>query len=272
MLVRKADGSLEEFNQQKIINTCLRAGVTEDEAEKIAGEVSKKIYDGIPTNRVLKLVLSYLDRYDKTASAIYGLRSAIARLCTEGYVFEKFIQKLLEEYGYSTIHGTIVSGSCVGHEVDVIAEKENQKILVECKHHVDYHTYTGLHVGLEVWAMFDDIHSKSSEYSNVMIVCNTKFSEHCIQYAECKKLFLLGWKHSSFKEIPQLELAIEEKKLYPVTMLTKAGKNEIKSLYNNNIITLKDLLKQNSIELSKTTGIKKWTSDSLINEASSIMR
>ncbi|GAI02479.1 unnamed protein product, partial [marine sediment metagenome] len=53
----------------------------------------------------------------------------------EGFVFEKYIAKILREYGFITEVGRILNGHCVNHEVDVIAKKENQVCMIECKYH-----------------------------------------------------------------------------------------------------------------------------------------
>lgn len=62
--VIKSDGRKEEFNPQKIIKACLKAGTSEEIAKRIADEVSKKFYNGMPTREIRNIVISLLNSYD----------------------------------------------------------------------------------------------------------------------------------------------------------------------------------------------------------------
>ena len=53
--VTKADGSRQLFDREKIIRTCLRMGATRTIAYKIVREIENQLYDGIKTEKILKI-------------------------------------------------------------------------------------------------------------------------------------------------------------------------------------------------------------------------
>jgi len=52
-----------------------------------------------------------------------------------GYPFERFIGAILEHQGYRVEIGIFAKGHCVMHEVDVIADMDDLRYMVECKFH-----------------------------------------------------------------------------------------------------------------------------------------
>ena len=88
----------------------------------------------------------------------------------------------------------IVPGRCVEHEIDAIANKDKETILVEVKHHFQFHTYTGVSVFLEVQAELEDLidgfqnKRHNSDFSKALVVCSTKISDHAKRYALCKNI------------------------------------------------------------------------------------
>ena len=90
ILVTKSSGSTEPFNREKILRTCMRAGASKQTAEKISSEIEKKIYNGISTREILKLVLSLLKKENTAAASRYDLSGALLRLGPAGFGFETF--------------------------------------------------------------------------------------------------------------------------------------------------------------------------------------
>lgn len=274
MDVTKADGRLERFDSEKIMQTCLRAGVSEEDAAKVVSEVSERVYDKMPTRELLGIILKVLKKYSEPASLRYNLRQAIGDMDGDGAVFEVYVQKLLESYGYATQHATLVAGKCVEHEVDIIAKKDGRTIMVECKHHREFHTYTSMKVGLEVWAAFEDMNAGNKKFDEAWLVCNTKYSEHCIKYAACKGVTTIGWKYPPHRSAPpdmSLEAMVEDRKLYPVTLLQL--KEDVKQrLFSAGIITIRDMLSQDITTLARNAGLKAPTLKVLVEKARIIER
>ncbi len=215
----KYDGRREEFNPEKIRQSCLRSGATPEIAEEIVDYANKKVYSGMSTKKLMKLVYAKLNRVCGKHIAIrYSLKEAITELGPEGYEFEWYIAHLLRGKGYRTVHSPEpkLRGRWVEHEIDVLAEKGSEKIIIECKHHFRSHTWTGLEVPLVQWARLDDLNGNANGITGAWVVTNTKFSEHAIRYANGKGMRLTGW---NYPPGAGLEKMIEERCEYPLTVL-----------------------------------------------------
>jgi len=69
--VLKRGGKLEMFDAEKIVKSCVAAGVPEKEAKKVAEEASNRLYFNIPTNEIRKMIIKKLGKIDKKAAAAY---------------------------------------------------------------------------------------------------------------------------------------------------------------------------------------------------------
>ncbi|MCS7144054.1 MAG: ATP cone domain-containing protein [Archaeoglobaceae archaeon] len=257
MLVKKRDGRLEEFNEDKLIRTLIRAGLSEDKAELVAKEVESRIYDGINTNEILEIALEIVGKYSKKVSTVYGLKSSLLRLGPSGYRFEKFVSALLKEFGYKTITNQLIEGKCALHEIDVIAEKK-KKFLIECKFH-NTPTYTGLKDVLYSYARYLDIIESGKDFDAIWLFTNTKFSSDAIRYANCRGLLLTGWR---YPENEGIEFMLESKKLYPITVLSLKD-FEIGQLLKEGFAFCKDLV-ENSKKVREVLGKR---GESILEEA-----
>ena len=152
--VTKADGRRQVFDKLKIARTCVRMGASKEEAENIAEKIEKKIQDGTTTKKILQMIFSELENYRPEVKHIIDLREAISLLRPKPD-FEKFVAEILKSLGYQIQTNQIVSGKCVGHEIDVIAHNRNEIIYVEVKHHMQHHTFTGVDVFLEANSTLD---------------------------------------------------------------------------------------------------------------------
>ncbi len=201
--VLKRDGRKEEFRREKIIRTCKRVGASEGIAKKIAKEVESRIYDGITTDEILALVADLLSRHEYSKGIRYNLKNSLLRLGPSGFRFEKFVARLLEEYGYSTRTNVYVEGKCARHEIDIIAEKD-KRYLVECKFH-NLPIYTGLKEVMYTYARFLDVDEyvdecveridastgiekmRATKFDKAWVFTNTKFSEGGEEICEVSK-------------------------------------------------------------------------------------
>ena len=272
MLIIKASGKKEEFNKEKIKSTCRRAGAPEWLAEKISENIRKKIRENITTKEILQLTLSMLDKEMPNIAARYDLKGAIMRLGPAGYEFEKFMANLFTRYGYKTTINKIIKGKCISHEIDIISEKENEKILIECKYHNSSGIYTGVHDILYTKARFDDIingykSNNINSFTNCQLVSNTRFSSEVIKYAKCMGILLLGWDYP--KE--NIRTMLENKNLYPITVMRGLSKYMQSKLINGGIVFCIDLLENDILSLSSNIGITKKHLAALKKEAEKII-
>jgi hypothetical protein len=272
--VIKRDGRKEEFNRWKILRTCKRAGAPQKVAEKIAEEVEKRVYDGITTGEVLKMVIELLEKHAYSQAARYDLKMALLRLGPAGYEFEKFIARLLEEYDYDTTTNVYVKGKCVTHEVDVIAEKDGRKYMVECKFHNIPGIYTGLKEVMYTYARFLDIldgfrdGKNDTGFVSSWIFTNTKFSGDAKRFAECRGVMLTGWRYPEGRGIESL---LEAKNLYPITVL-RISRELKESLINAGYVFCRDLLRTGVKDLSRVTGVKLEKIKMIVEEARRVVR
>ena len=256
--VTKADGSKQPFDKQKIINTCLRLQATPEQAQSIADKIEAKAYDGIPTKKILQMVFQYMKKYRPAIGYQIDLKQAIAMLRSKPD-FEIFVAKLFEAMGYEVDINLIIQGKCIEHEIDVVAKKGNEIILVEAKHHVNHHTYSGLDVFLQLNSTLEDLKlghesgKNNFKFTRAILICNTKVSDHARRYALCRGLEFIAWK---FPPEKGLERLIEDYKLYPITFLKEIERDEAYKLADVGIVTVKQLL-DDAEKISRKSGINK---------------
>ncbi len=271
MFVLKASGAKEEFQREKIKSTCMRSGTSKKMAEEIASTVEKKAYDGISTREILKMTLILLEKHKPEIAARYDLKGAIMRLGPAGYEFEQMVAELLKEYGYRTQWHSIIQGMCVSHEVDVIAEK-GKTFMIECKYHNSSGIYTGIKDALYTYARFLDLQEgflakKCQKFDLPWLFCNTKFSQDVIHYASCKHMLLTGW---NFPRESSLQKLLEDKRLYPITVLRRLDMYSQQRLAESGLLFCKDLLAKSFDELRELTNIKPTQLKLLIEDAEKI--
>ncbi len=168
------------------------------------------------------------------------MKRAIAELGPSGFPFEKFISEIYKAKGYEAITGQIVAGSCVDHEIDVVAWKDRELVMVEAKFHNEPGLKSDLKVALYVKARYDDLKDNEYDYggknhkiSDFYLFTNTKFTDHAIRYAECKGLSLVGW---NYPPKGNLEDLVTETKLHPLTSLVTLSQTEKRTLLDNGLI------------------------------------
>lgn len=262
MWVVKASGETEKFDKEKIKRTCLRAGASQKLATKISKQVENKAYDGISTKEILDITLKLLRKEMLPLAARYDLKGAMFRLGPTGFTFENLVSEILKEYGYKTIVHSMIKGACIYHEIDVIATrmkigKQPKVYMIECKYHNLPGVYSKVKDILYTYARFLDLSEGYKKgfclkFNKPWLISNTKFSEDTIQYAKCKNILLTGWRYPPGLG---LEMLIEKKKLYPITMLRGLDKYSQERLATAGLVLAIDLIRKNVKELNKTTGI-----------------
>jgi len=267
VFVLKANGEKARFERNKIIGTCLRSGVSRKNAERIASEVANRVRDGMRTKDVLKMVLQKLDALETGHGEKYRLREAVSALNPEFNEFEKYVAHLLQAHGYKTKWNQIVQGQIIEHQVDVIAEKDGKKLLVECKHHRNPHRMTGLDVPLTYWAILDDIQKGKNYYDNMWLVTNTKFSMHAIKYARAKGLIMTGWAQPKANELSTLA---HKTGLYPITVLN-LQEQELTKISKAGFLLLNELVLTDEREFQRRTGLSKKRVSDILNKAGRVI-
>lgn len=244
--VKKASGQIEPFSEEKVMLSLRRAGIDQDMAKIILSQLESKLYNGIPTYKIYSDIFNYLKKENPVFLGKFNLKKAIMELGPSGYPFEKFIGALLKHYGYTVQTGVNVFGRCVNHEVDVVAEKENQHFMIECKFHNQPGGCSDVKVALYVKARFDDIAAVWKEktghqekFHQAWLVTNTRLTSDAIQYGECVGMKLIGWNYPTKGSLRDL---IEDSGLHPITCLTSLSSAQKQLLLSHDIVLCKDLL------------------------------
>lgn len=237
--VLKANKSYEPFSEQKVIDSIKRARIPHSLRGEVLTHVKSKLYEGISTQEIYRHILEYLNTSPKPyIKTRYSLKEAIMQLGPTGYPFEDFISKLLESQGYKTHVRQILSGRCVSHEIDVIAEREGRRAMIEAKFHNSPGVRSEVHVALYTQARFEDI--KTRNYvDEAWLVTNTKTTVDANTYAHCAGMHVISW---DYPEGAGLRELIEHSRLHPVTMLTTLAQSQKMTLLENHIVLCKDIL------------------------------
>jgi hypothetical protein len=252
-LIYKADGRKVQFNEKKILNTCIRAGASKKTAKRILKKVKSKIHRNMTSYDVYKKVLNVISQ-EKDLKALhqrYQLKNAIMRMGPAGFAFENYVASLLEYYDLqATGIRSKIKGKCATHEIDVIGMREDSKFLIECKYHSKHGVYTGLKESLYTHARFLDMQPR---FSGEIIFCNTKVSNHAKKYAKCIRQQIFSWRYPAKNS---LEKIIEKYNLYPITILN-LSQNELRIFSESNMMIAKDLLRYDDTKIARMTGISK---------------
>lgn len=269
IFITKASGEKSRYSEEKIRTSLKRVGATDEQIDPIINEISSKLYEGMPTKKIYRLAFNLLRDGPRHLAAKYHLKQAIMELGPSGYPFEKYVGEILNRQGYKTNVGQIMQGHCVTHEVDVIAEKENDFILIECKYHNLRGVFCDVKIPLYIYSRFKDLEKQwltdpnnGTKNHNGWLITNTRFSSDAIQYGTCVGLKLIGWDYpikGSLKE------QIDSLGLYPITCLTSLTKTEKQRLLDMKIVLCSEILQNETLLASH--GVKPSRISSVVKEA-----
>jgi len=259
----KASGQTEKFNPQKLINSLIRSGASEEIAQEIADKVEKQITPSTHTKYIYRLAKKYLKQYNRATDMRYSIKKALYALGPSGYPFEKYFARILKAYGYSVETNHFVQGYCVRHEVDILAGKANERFIIECKYHSNRGIPTDVKEALYIHSRYADIKkayeldrgNRSFSYHG-WLATNTRCTSDAIQYAECVGLRIISWK---YPEHGSLETMIEKKRLYPITILSSIRKDSIEMLISNGIILAQDIAQLDEHTFLEKSGLSPST-------------
>jgi hypothetical protein len=271
--VEKADGSLQPYDREKVRRLAVNMGVAPSDVEAVVQEVEERIYDGIPTRRLLAIVKKTAQKYKPSIEYLTNLRRAIALLRPKPD-FERYVQIVLRENGYEVDDGRILKGRCGEHEVDAIARKGGVTYFVEVKHHYSHHRMTGLDEGRIARAIVEDIQEghkagkNSFTIDKAMIVCNTKLTNHAKRYADCWGIEHIGWNHPADEN---LETMIQRSKLYPVSIIKGVTPAIRTSLFRADIITVPQLARMNPADVARRANLPEHKAAILVERARALL-
>lgn len=245
LIVTKASGEQVVFSMDKLRLSLRNSGATEEQVEKVIQVIEPQLFNGISTKKIYTWAFALLKKGNNSVAAKYQLKKAISEFGPSGFPFEKFIGKLFERKGYHVKIGLIVQGTCVSHELDVVASSEKEHMMMECKFHSLPGKMSDVKVPLYIHSRFNDVKSQwllnkqlKDKQLKAWVVTNTRFSPDALRYGTCAGLNLLSWDYPLNESI---KVMIDRFKHYPITCLTQITKTEKEQLLENNVVLCSEL-------------------------------
>ncbi|MGB8705164.1 MAG: restriction endonuclease [Gillisia sp.] len=238
----KSSGDRVDFSPSKLRSSLQKSGADAETVNSILKTVQEELYQDISTKEIYNRAFALLKKSKSVYASKYKLKKAIYELGPTGYFFENFIGALLKLSGYKVEIDKIVQGKCVSHEVDVVASRNEQLIMVECKFHSDKTQKCNVKIPLYIDSRYRDIVAryKNSPQSPTegWVVTNTRFTADAITYGRCSQLYLLSWDHPGKNSLKD---RIDRLGLYPITVSTLLTGREKQFLLSRNIVLCRQL-------------------------------
>lgn len=266
LYITKADGAKELFDEAKLVESLTNAGGTAEAVARTVEHVKNKIAEfsksqpsksaiAVTTSDIYRHAFDILRRESLPVATKYSLRRALAELGPDGFPFERFVADIFKDWKYDTLTDQVVKGSCVEHEVDVVAWNADKLIMVEAKFHNEFGLKSDLKVALYVKARIDDLKAagetfiyngkvgemqsdKKRKLDEGWLVTNTKFTDQAVRYGECVGLRMIGWNYPARGNLRDL---IIESRLHPFTCLSTLSNVDKKSLLKEGVILCKEI-------------------------------
>jgi hypothetical protein len=269
--VVKYDGEREPFSVKKVYDSAMRAGASSSLARRVSREIENEVYQNITTAEIFKRIRKKLKEENLQIALRFSLKEAMKKLGPAGFIFEDFVRRVLSCYGLKVGSSMIISGRCCKYEIDFLAEKENMVYLGECKYRNNQGDRIDVNVCLKSFAILEDVKSSGrfkDKAVDFLIVTNSRFTEEAMKYASCKGIELLGW---NYPKDEGLEDMVENKKLYPITILPSFKGYLADVLRKEGMMLVGDVLSFNIEKFSKRVNIPKKQLEALKREAETLI-
>jgi len=244
--VLKSSGKKVKFSLGKLKGSLRNSGADEKTINQIVDTVRDELYQGISTKEIYNRAFALLKKKKSVFASKYKLKRAIYELGPTGFPFERFVGAVLHYSGYQVDVGQIVKGKCVSHEVDIIAKKNGDFIIGECKFHSNHGNKCNVKVPLYIHSRYQDILSYYKEnYDNAScpnegwVVTNTRFTKEALAFGECMGLYMLSW---DYPKGNGLKDRIDRLGLYPITVSTLLSEREKQFLLSRDIVLCRQLI------------------------------
>lgn len=271
----KEDGQEEPFDADKLCYSLEQSGASKKLTQQVCQAITQKITPGANTTQIYRQALGYLIKEDLEASARYRLRRAVSELGPAGFLFEQFLEAVLQAHGYETERNVVMQGRCVDHEIDVIARKGTEECFIEAKYRNDAGGKTHIDTVMYADARLIDIasHHKDKQFDEyhhqMWVVTNTKFTDKAIQYGRCRRMKLIGWNYPGQGNLSEMIVAHN---LYPITVLPSITSYEREKFADHNIILVRDLLPLGEKGLMHDIGIPPQIAERVMEEVRKLVQ
>ena len=251
MSIRKSDGTTEPFEEEKLVGSLKRVNAPEEAIDEIVDQIEREMRDGMGTDEIYRRAFELLKKHSHRVAVKYSIRRAMLELGPDGFPFEKFVARIFNVWGYEAVTDQTLMGTCVEHEIDVVAWKDDELAMVEAKYHNEFGMKSDLKVALYVKARFDDLAKNDFDYGGKKrkltgryLFTNTKFTDKAITYSECNHTKLVGWNYPAKNNLHEI---IEQNGLHPITCITLLSHQQKKDLVGRNMLVCTDVIAHESI-------------------------
>ena len=241
---------------------------------QVVTAITSELESGSSTRSVYRKAFKLLSHHTDGVAARYSLKKAIAGLGPSGFPFEDFLARIFQMKGYRAETGVTLAGHCVPHEIDVLAIKDNEIILVEAKFHNDDSLNSDTKDVMYIKSRWDDLRDKDFEFSGTnyhmtkgMLITNTKFSSGAVAFASCKGMEIMGW---SYPRQNSLQQWIEKSGLHPLTCLTTLSSAQKKILIERGLILCREIL--HAPENLDSVGVNEQGKAAILKEIAAVMQ
>lgn len=242
----KSSGEKVKFSIDKLRASLHKTGADKETIDQIIDKVRDELYQGISTKEIYNRAFALLKKKKSYLASKYKLKKAIYELGPTGFPFERFVSELLKYSGYETEVGKILQGKCVKHEIDVIAHKDNETTLIECKFHSEQGLNCNVKIPLYIHSRYQDVKThwnastkNRTKLTKGWVVTNTRFTKDALQYGKCCGLYLLSW---DYPNNDGLRDRIDRLSLYPITVSTLLTNREKQFLLSRDVVLCRQLM------------------------------
>ena len=264
----KYSGKKVKFSSNKLYTSLKRTGAEDAIVNQIINRVISELYEGISTKEIYNRAFALLKKKESHLASKYKLKKAIYELGPTGFPFERFVAAILKYSGFTIEVGKTLNGKCVTHEIDVIANKNNETTIIECKFHGEQGLNCNVKIPLYINSRYTDVKThweKNNKTRNILakgwVVTNTRFTADAIKYGNCCGLYLLSW---DYPKNNALKDRIDRLGLYPITVSTLLTKREKQFLLNRNVVLCRDLI--DDVFYFDHLGISNIRKEKILNE------
>ncbi len=244
--ITKSTGEKVRFSIDKLQRSLRLSGASETAVQEIVKVVQDELYPGITTREIHNRAFALLKKRKSIYASKYKLKKAIYELGPTGFPFERFLSGILHYSGYRTKVGEVLRGTCVSHEIDVLAIKNGTLNIIECKFHSEDGLNCNVKIPLYINSRYHDVKGPleakpDKDFKDTLgwVVTNTRFTMDAIQYGKCMGLYLLSW---DYPEGDGLKDRIDRLGLYPITVSTLLSNREKDFLLERDVVLCRQLL------------------------------
>ena len=94
VFIIKSNGTKEQFNQSKLLDSLIKAGASSEVREKISNHIAREIEDGMSTTAIYRHAFELLHKFERPVAARYSLKRAVADLGPSRFPLAKFVAEI----------------------------------------------------------------------------------------------------------------------------------------------------------------------------------